>query len=141
VTADNRLAAWKRKAEHLRQETYAVCLAYRDPRVPWYGKALAAGVVAYALSPIDLIPDFIPILGYLDDLILIPLGVGLVLKLIPPDVMAECRQQAHEAMAEGRPTNWAGGVVIVVVWLVLAALALVVILRVVRPSQSYRGGL
>ena len=75
------LEAWKRRARGLKRDTYALFLAARDPCVPWYTKALALGVVGYALSPIDLIPDFIPIIGYLDDLILVPLGIALVLRL------------------------------------------------------------
>ena len=81
------LARWKMRARQLQAEVYALYLAYRDPRVPWYAKAVAACVVGYALSPIDLIPDFIPVLGYLDDLVLIPLGIALVLRMIPPAVM------------------------------------------------------
>ena len=84
---------WKRRAaEFVTRELYALYLACKDPRVPWYAKLLAVGVAAYAFSPIDLIPDFIPVLGYLDDLILVPLGIYLVLKLIPDEVMSECRQ-------------------------------------------------
>ena len=82
-------------ARRLKREVRALYLAYRDPRTPWYGRMLAALVVAYALSPIDLIPDPIPVLGYLDDLILIPLGVALALRMIPREVMAECRAQAE----------------------------------------------
>ncbi len=85
------LAAWKVRARQLRAETYALYLAYRDPRVPWVAKVLAAVVVGYAFSPIDLIPDFIPVLGYLDDLVLIPIGVALALRMIPAEVMDECR--------------------------------------------------
>src|SRR2546423_2275266 len=95
------LAAWKQQARRLKTETYALYLAYRDPRVPWYARLVAAGVVAYALSPIDLIPDFIPILGYLDDLILVPLGFALALRLIPAPVLAECRAAAEVKVAEG----------------------------------------
>lgn len=121
------IAAWKQRARQLKRETYALYLAYRDPRVPWYAKLIAACVVAYAFSPIDLIPDPIPVLGYLDDLVLVPLGIALALKLIPAEVMAECRAQA--AAAEDRPTNWLAAAVIVLIWLGVAALAVVLLLR------------
>lgn len=119
------IETWKRWARGLKIETYALYLAYRDPRVPWYARLFAAGVVAYAFSPIDLIPDPIPVLGYLDDLILIPLGVALALRMIPPSVLAECRQQARTAMAEGKPTNWLAAGVIIALWLLLAAWVIV----------------
>jgi len=80
---------------HLKKETHALYLASRHPRTPWYAKAFIAAVVAYAVSPIDLIPDFIPVLGYLDDLVLVPLGIAVALRMIPPPVMAECRVRAH----------------------------------------------
>jgi uncharacterized membrane protein YkvA (DUF1232 family) len=115
----------KSRARTLKRETYALYLAVRDPRTPWYARVVAAGVVAYALSPIDLIPDFVPVLGYLDDLILVPLGIGLALKLVPPSVMAECREQARAI--EDRPISRAGAVIIVVVWLGAALLAFLVV--------------
>ena len=124
------IAGWRQRARQLKRETYALYLAYRDPRVPWYAKLLAACVVAYAFSPIDLIPDFIPVLGTLDDLVLIPLGIALSVKLIPPQVMAECR--AHAAAAEGKPINWAAAAVIVAIWIALAALGVVLVARVVQ---------
>ena len=102
------------------RDTYAVYLACRDPRTPWYAKAFAGGVVAYALSPIDLIPDFIPVLGYLDDLILVPLGIALALKMIPEPVLVECRARAQTASE--RPTDRRAAAVIVVIWLVAASL-------------------
>jgi uncharacterized membrane protein YkvA (DUF1232 family) len=123
-------AGWKQRARQLKRETYALYLAYRDPRVPWYGKLLAACVISYAFSPIDLIPDFIPVVGYLDDLVLVPLGVALSLKLIPPQVMAECRTRA--AAAEGEPTNWIAATVIVAIWIGLAALGVVLVAQVVQ---------
>ena len=95
-------------------------LAVRDPRVPWYAKALGTCVVAYALSPIDLIPDFVPVLGYLDDLVLVPLGVLLVLRLIPADVLTEHRVAAN-AIAE-RPVSRAGAFAVIGVWLTAALL-------------------
>lgn len=98
------LDGWKRRARRLKQETYVLFLAYKDPRLPWYARALAAVVLAYAFSPIDLIPDPIPILGYLDDLILVPLGVALVLRMIPAEVMAEARKEAEQVMKEGNKT-------------------------------------
>jgi len=88
--------------------------------------------VAYAFSPIDLIPDFIPVLGYLDDLVLVPLGIVLALKMIPQPVMAECRQKAQEVMAQGKPVNRVAAAVIVSAWLLLAALAVYLIVRLWR---------
>jgi len=106
-----RISQWARLA---RREVYAVYRAARDPRVPWYAKALAFCVAGYALSPIDLIPDFVPVLGYIDDLIIVPLGILIVLKLIPPEIMAEHRALA--AAAQGRPVSRAAAIMIVVVW-------------------------
>src|SRR6478672_2440129 len=111
-------------ARALRRDVHALYLAARDPRVPWYAKALAIAVAAYATSPIDLIPDFIPVIGYLDDLIIVPLGLALAIRLIPPEVMAEHRQAADAA--EGRPVSKSAAAVIVLIWvaaLVLAAWA------------------
>lgn len=121
----------KQRARRLKAELYALYLAYRDPRVPWYARVFAAGVVAYAISPIDLIPDFIPVLGYLDDLILVPLGIVLALRMIPPEVMAECRERAKEISREDRPTNWVAATVIIGIWLLLAASSVALVLRVV----------
>jgi uncharacterized membrane protein YkvA (DUF1232 family) len=111
---------WRQRARRLKRETYALYLAYRDPRTPWPAKVVAACVVAYAFSPLDLIPDFVPVLGLLDDLVLLPLGIALALRLIPAEVMAASRERAEEA-AE-RPTSWAAAAVIVAAWLALAAL-------------------
>ena len=123
--------AWRRRAHQLKWETYALHLAYRDPRVRWYARLFAALVVAYAFSPIDLIPDFIPVLGYLDDLVLVPAGIALALRMIPPEVMAECRVRAQAAMVAGQPTNWIIAVVIVLVWLLLAMLGITLAIRVI----------
>ena len=111
----------RRRARALKAETLALSYAVRDPRVPWYARLLAVAVVAYALSPIDLIPDFVPILGYLDDLILVPLGIVLVLRLMPTEVLEECRARAQAELAGGRPVSRAGAAAIVTIW-VLGAL-------------------
>lgn len=124
------LAIARERARRLKSETYALYLAYRDPRVPWYAKLVAACVVGYALSPIDLIPDFIPVLGYLDDLVLIPAGIALALKMIPPEVMAECRERARTA--GGRPSSWATAAVIGAIWLGLAALAVIGVTKALK---------
>ena len=115
------MTAWRERAHKLKGDVVAVALAMRDPRVPWYVKALGACVVAYALSPIDLIPDFIPVIGYLDDLVLVPLGVLLMVRLIPAEVLAE-----HRAAAAGiaeRPVSLAGATAVILVWLLSLALA------------------
>ncbi|MEO8893356.1 MAG: YkvA family protein [Coleofasciculaceae cyanobacterium] len=117
--------SWQQRVRQLKQETYAIYIACKDPRVPWYVRVFAGFVVAYAFSPIDFIPDFIPILGYLDDLILVPLGIFLVIKMIPSDVLAECREKAEEAIAKGKPTSRVAAIVIVTIWLLLALLAVV----------------
>lgn len=118
MTEKQRLAVWRSRARQIKIETYTLWLAYRHPRTPWYAKLIAACVVGYAFSPIDLIPDFIPVLGYVDDLILLPLGIMLALKLIPPPVLEACRLQARERMAQGKPLNWVAGSIIIAIWLV-----------------------
>jgi uncharacterized membrane protein YkvA (DUF1232 family) len=123
---------WKRRARQLKAETYALYLAYRDPRTPWYARILAAVVVGYAFSPIDLIPDFIPVLGYLDDLVLVPFGIWLALKMIPAEVIAESRARAQETLANGKPVNRAAAVIIIAIWLLLATLGIVLIVGVFR---------
>jgi uncharacterized membrane protein YkvA (DUF1232 family) len=119
--------SWRDTAARLKREVYTLYFAVRDPRVPWYAKALAGSIVAYAFSPIDLIPDFIPILGYLDDLVVIPLGVLLVRRLIPPQVLADCRTRA-EAMS-AQPRSAIGAAVVVGIWLVLAGLGILLTMR------------
>lgn len=112
----------KQWARRLKAETVALYLAARDPATPWYAKFLVAAVVAYALSPIDLIPDFIPILGYLDDFVLLPLGITLALRLIPPQVLAACRVRAQEISQNEKSVSKMAGGIIIMIWLLLAVL-------------------
>ncbi|MDH7488783.1 MAG: YkvA family protein [Anaerolineae bacterium] len=112
------------RARALRTEAYALFLAYKDPRVPWYARAFAVCVAAYAFSPVDLVPDFIPVLGYLDDAVLIPLGVRVALKMIPADVMSECRARARASLEGSRPAGWIAAAIVVLLW-VLAVGAIV----------------
>lgn len=112
----------EQRARNLKAETFALYLTAGDPRTPWYAKLFVAAIVAYALSPIDLIPDFVPILGYLDDLILVPFGIALAIRLIPGPVLDDCRRRAQESLRDGRPTSRTAAVVIIVIWLALAAL-------------------
>jgi uncharacterized membrane protein YkvA (DUF1232 family) len=114
----SRLKIWARK---LSRDGHAIYLAARDPRVPWYAKFLAMAVAGYALSPIDLIPDFIPVVGYLDDLIIVPLGIWLVVMLVPEAIMVECRARADQAGQ--RPVSRTGMIIILALWL-LGAMAL-----------------
>ncbi len=129
--SDTAIDRWKRRARRLKSEVYALALASRDPRVPWHVRLLAAAVVGYAFSPIDLIPDAIPVLGYLDDLVLVPLGVLLVIRLMPPEVLAEHRAAARAA-AGPRPRSVVAAAVIVALWLALAVLAVRLLLTAVR---------
>lgn len=109
-----RLTAWARA---VRRDVFALYLAGRDPRVPWHAKAIAIFAAAYALSPIDLIPDFIPVIGYLDDLIILPLLIVLAVRLIPDEVMTALRDAAERRLAALPPRSRAGAVVIVLIWL------------------------
>lgn len=126
------LESWRRRARKLKTESHALYLACRDPRVPWYAKALAALVVGYVFSPIDPIPDFIPVVGFLDEMVVVPIGVAMVVKMVPPEVMAECRERA--AKMEGKPTNQVAAVVVVVVWISFAALAALIAYRIFRGA-------
>ena len=125
---------WKQKSRHLKIEIYALYLAYRDPRVPWYAKAFVALVVGYAFSPIDLIPDFIPVLGYLDDLVLIPLGVAVALKMIPEKIMEDCRIRSKEVMSKKKPINRVAAVVIICIWLMLIVMTIALVVRAARAK-------
>jgi uncharacterized membrane protein YkvA (DUF1232 family) len=128
-----KLEEWRRWAGRLKAETYALYLAYGDPRVPLHAKLFAALVVGYAFSPIDLIPDPIPILGYLDDLVLVPLGVALAVRMIPEEVLSESRQRAREMMERGeRPVSRTAAAVIVALWLALAGLAVSAAVRMIQ---------
>jgi len=126
---------WKRRAPLLKVEIYALYLACKDPRVAWCAKALAGCVVAYAFSPIDLIPDPIPVIGHLDDLVLIPLGVLAVRRMIPESVMTECRERAHVVVQQGKPVSRTAALVIVTLWVVAAAAVVWLMLRVVRSGR------
>ena len=117
----------KQRAKTIKRDTYVVYLACRDPRTPWYAKWFAGGVVAYALSPIDLIPDFIPVLGYVDDLILIPLGIALAVRMIPKAVLADCRVKAQAASE--RPASRKAAAVIITIWVIAASLLIASLCR------------
>jgi len=111
------LQLWKDKAKLLKREVYTLWIAYRKPGLPWYARVFAALVVAYAFSPIDIIPDFIPVLGYLDDLILIPLGVSLAIKMIPREILLTAREEANIRLEENHQANWIAGGMILLLWL------------------------
>lgn len=121
------------KAEKMLVDVYALFLGLGDSRVPWYAKAVAAITVGYAFSPIDLIPDFIPVLGQLDDLLLIPVGVYLTMRLIPENIMDELRAKAQSMADSGKPTSWIAGVIIITIWvLAFAAITLKIVKSVNR---------
>lgn len=117
------MKSWREKARRLRTEVHALYLALRDPRVPWYAKALAGMIVAYALSPVDLLPDFIPVLGYVDDLLLIPAGILLTRRLIPVEVLEECRQRAKSEPITSK-SKWVAAAIIIFIWLVVVYLVI-----------------
>ncbi|AUO13478.1 YkvA family protein [Priestia megaterium] len=112
----NQLKLWAKK---LKKQLFILYLAYKDERVSWYIKLFTACVVAYAFSPIDLIPDFIPVLGYIDDIIIVPLGIMLALKMLPTSVIEDCTIKAEELIGNERPKNWVAGSIIIVVWLLI----------------------
>jgi len=122
----------KLKAIALKKDSYALYLAARDPRTPWYVKFFVAGLAAYAFSPIDLIPDFIPILGYLDDILLLPIGIALAIKMVPQQVLVECRLRAQDRINDPKPVRRVAGAVIIAIWMLLIALCVFWIIEVVK---------
>ena len=122
----------KRRTNQLKAETYALYLAYKDPRVPWHAKLFIACVVGFVFSPIDLIPDFIPVLGYLDDLILVPIAIALAIKMIPPNVLADCRQKAHLEIDQKHPQNWVAASIIIFIWLLFISFAILFVTRFMK---------
>lgn len=126
------LAIWKQKARELELQIYSLYFAYRDPRVPWYAKVSIVLIVAYAFSPIDLIPDFIPIFGYLDDLVIVPLGVFLVLRMVPAQVMADCQEKAKEHRFEGKPKYKFMGIIIIGIWIIVLLIGGLLLIRGIR---------
>lgn len=112
----------KKAAERLKAETLALYLAARDPRTPWYVRVLVAGIAAYALSPIDLIPDFLPVIGYLDDLVLLPMLIALAISLIPDHVLTACRVRARAALESRPPVSRGAAALIILLWTACAAL-------------------
>jgi len=121
---------WKRRARQLSAQTYALYLAYRHPRTPWYAKVFAALVVGYVFSPIDPIPDFIPGVGLLDEMVVVPLGVLIAAKLIPRQVMEECQEKAREVAEGEKPVSRVAAMVVVALWLLCVAVALLLAVRV-----------
>ncbi|MEW5988327.1 MAG: YkvA family protein [Chloroflexota bacterium] len=126
------MSGWGQRVRQLKGETVALYLACKDPRVPWYARLWVAIVVGYALSPIDLIPDFIPVLGHLDDLVLIPVGVVLAMKLIPAPVLADCRARAQAELAQNKPINRAAAVIVIAIWLALAVFTATFVVRFIE---------
>jgi uncharacterized membrane protein YkvA (DUF1232 family) len=118
------IKSWKTKSKQLKSEIAAFYLAYKHPRTPWYARVLAALIIGYALSPIDLIPDFIPVVGYLDDLIIVPAGIALLIKIIPRDILEECRAKAKSDLLNRKPKNWIAVIIIVLIWLLAIYLTL-----------------
>ena len=121
---------WKQRARQLSAQTYTLYLAYRHPRTPWYAKAFATLIVGYVFSPIDPIPDFIPGLGLLDEMVVVPIGILIAAKMIPPEVFEECQEKAREVELGEKPVSRVAAVVVVAVWLVCVAVAIFLALRV-----------
>ena len=121
--------AWKQRARQLSAQTYALYLAYRHPRTPWYAKVFAALVVGYVFSPIDPIPDFLPGVGLLDEMVVVPIGVLIAAKMIPQEVLEECREKAWEVAEGEKPGSRVAAAVVVTVWLLCVALAVLLAMR------------
>lgn len=122
--------SWKRRARRLKAEPYTLYLAYRHPRTPWYAKGFAALIVGYVFSPIDPIPDFIPGVGLLDEMVVVPIGILIAAKMIPSEVFAECREKAREVEEGEKAVSRAAAVVVVAIWILCVALAVYLALRV-----------
>jgi uncharacterized membrane protein YkvA (DUF1232 family) len=124
------ITRWKRNANRLKTESYALFLAYKDPRTPWYAKVFSICILAYAFSPIDLIPDFIPVLGYLDDLILIPIGIIIAIKFIPEEVISECREKAVYSLSQEVPHIHKAAAIIIILWLIIGAVIIIALFKI-----------
>ena len=122
------------RARRLKREVYALYLAVRDRATPWYAKLLGAVVVGYALSPIDLIPDFIPVIGLLDDLVLVPAGIALVLRMVPPEVMARCRERARAELSGKRLVSRTAMCIVILVWILVLVWAVAALAPLFRSA-------
>jgi len=122
--------SWKRRARQLSAQVYALYLALRHPRTPWYAKVFAALIVGYVFSPIDPIPDFIPVVGLLDEIVVVPVGVLIAMKMIPAEVFAECQEEARKVAEGEKPVSRLAAVVVVIIWLLCVALAVFLALRI-----------
>ena len=119
------LLEWlKKKSGDLKQQIYALYFAYKNPATPWYAKVFVGMVIAYAFSPIDLIPDFIPILGYVDNVILVPIGIWIAIRMIPENILEESRLHAPSESLDGKPRNWMAAAIIILIWISSASLAI-----------------
>ncbi|USK74374.1 YkvA family protein [Peribacillus frigoritolerans] len=125
----DKIKTWARS---LKRQIFILYFACKDERVPWHAKVFTACLVAYAFSPIDIIPDFIPILGYLDDVILVPIGIMIALKMIPKIVLTDCEVKAEEMMKNGKPKNWIVGSLIVMIWVLIIIWAIIYIYRLMN---------
>ncbi len=134
MTGTGLLARLKARARELKREVYALYLAGRDPETPWYAKLLAGAVAAYALSPLDLIPDFIPVLGYLDDLLIVPAGIALARRLVPRHVMERCRVRAEAELRGRKLVSKGAAVMVVLVWIGAALILAALVLGQKRPA-------
>jgi uncharacterized membrane protein YkvA (DUF1232 family) len=123
------LAKLKNRAFILKQEAYALYIAARDPRLPWVARVFMGLVLAYAFSPIDLIPDFIPVLGYLDDLVIVPFGIAISLKMVPAQVMIDARKKAADLLQQGEPTSRLGVFIVIFLWLIILAAGIWIIVH------------
>jgi len=131
------LDTWKRRANQLKIEAYVIYLAYKDPRVPWYAKILFLCIIGYAFSPVDKFLHSVPIIGYLDHLILVPLGIVLAFeKMIPSAVWTDCREKARKAMNPKNSTNWADGSIVIFIWVLFASLAIVSTIWVMKDWNA-----
>jgi len=126
-----RINDWKARAKALEREVYALYLCSRHPKTPLYAKMFALLIVGYALSPIDLIPDFIPVFGYIDDLVLIPFGIALLIRMVPKDVLEECRQKAQSPPAN-KPKRWTGAVMVVCLWVLAIYVTFRLVARIIQ---------
>jgi uncharacterized membrane protein YkvA (DUF1232 family) len=128
-------SSWKTKVKVLRREVYALSLAAKDPRVPWYAKVFAVLIMGYILSPIDLIPDFIPVIGYVDDFIIVPAAIVFLIRMIPKEVMEECREKARSHRGRIKGKHWVAASIIVIIWLMAIYLTIKLVYLILKGPQ------